>query len=97
MNPDQVEHPELEEPDFGYHIAVIPRGTYGEFSKIKEEVLELEDALAQNNPIMALNELADLYGAMCGYMERHHPSIGIEGLSKMARATARAFQVGDRA
>ena len=43
-----------------YHIAKIPRGEFGEISKIEEELCELVDSIDQGNKIMALCELADL-------------------------------------
>lgn len=48
----------------GYHIREITKGTYGDFSKVVEEMEELLDAHDQNAKIMVLCELADLYGAM---------------------------------
>ena len=86
----------MKKPKYGYHKAKIPKGQLGEFSKIKEEVLELEDALDQNNHIMALVELSDLYGAIKLYLEKHHPSIKIEDLKEMNDATARSFMIGHR-
>jgi hypothetical protein len=53
----------------GYHLAHIPRGTFGEPSKIMEEALEFQDAIRQGNPVMALCELSDLVGAVQGYLE----------------------------
>lgn len=54
----------MKKPKFGYHKKKIKKGTLGEISKIKEEILELEDALEQKNKIMALVELSDLFGAI---------------------------------
>lgn len=67
-----------------FHIAAIPKGTLGEFSKIKEEVLEAEDAIAQRNKVMELVELSDLVGAIDLYMEKHWPQIGLTGLIQMS-------------
>lgn len=78
----------------GYHTYAIPRGTYGDFSKIMEECLEVEDAIQQGNQIMALVELSDLLGAMTGYLEKHHPSISILDLITMRDATARVHASG---
>lgn len=52
----------------GYHLREIPRGTYGELSKIKEEIEEIEDSIAQGCKVMELVELSDLYGAIEGYL-----------------------------
>lgn len=79
-----------------YHIANIPRGEYGEVSKITEEVLELQDAVAQQATLMIVNELADIIGAIEGYLQRHHPSITLADLIKMKELTARAFKTGHR-
>lgn len=86
----------MKKPKYGYHKAKIPKGKLGECSKIKEEVLELEDALEQNNQVMALVELSDLYGAMKMYLAKHHPSIKMKDLKEMNKATARSFLIGHR-
>ena len=51
----------------GYHIYEIPRGVYGQFSKVQEEFMEVRDAWEQQSPIMALVEISDLLGAMEAY------------------------------
>lgn len=79
-----------------YHVAEIPRGVYGEISKIVEEVLELQDADAQEAEVMVLNELADIIGAIEGFLDRHHPSITLTDLLKMKDLTAKAFKSGHR-
>lgn len=78
----------------GYHMKNIIRGKYGELSKIREELEEAEDALAQENPILLLCELSDLYGALEAYAETCH--VSMEDLKKMSDATKRAFKKGDR-
>lgn len=80
----------------GYHKAKIARGVYGEDSKIYEEVDEFADALDQNAQVMALVELADVIGAIEGWLEKHHPSITINDLVAMAAITRRAFETGKR-
>lgn len=81
----------------GYHIAKIPKGEYGEFSKIEEEFLELKDALNQNNKLMALIELSDLLGAMKAFLLREYGSkIKLKDLKTMSKATKRAFKTGER-
>ncbi len=80
----------------GYHLRDIPKGTIGESNKILEEVLELQDAEAQECKIMELVELSDLMGAVALYLEKHHPSTTIEDLIIMSRITRRAFENGRR-
>ncbi len=77
-----------------YHKREIPRGVYGEPSKIREELEEYEDAMDQGCAIMACVELADLYGALEGVAARHGYSM--PDLAKMAEITARAFRSGAR-
>lgn len=79
----------------GYHIREIPRGTWKEFSKIVEEFAELEDAHEQGVRIMELCELADLYGAIEGYIGKHF-NMTMDDLRKMNERTSAAFQDGTR-
>ena len=79
-----------------YHIAEIPQGVYGEVSKITEEGAELIDAHNQGNKILVLCELADLVGAIEGYLENTTPQITILDLLEMAHANKRAFVSGTR-
>lgn len=80
-----------------YHIDKIPHGEYGEISKIIEEVKELQDADKQQAEVMVINELADIIGAIEGFLIRHHPSITLTDLIKMKDLTAKAFKSGHRA
>lgn len=81
----------------GYHTIEIPRGTYGEISKIVEETTELVDAESQNNKIMVLIELSDIIGAIDGYLEnKYDGSVSLEDLIEMSKATKRAFESGER-
>jgi hypothetical protein len=80
----------------GYHLVPIAKGIFGEISKIEEELAELVDAQQQQIVIMELAELSDLYGAIEGYLERHHPSVTMSDLKKMSDATRRAFLCGRR-
>lgn len=80
----------------GYHLADIPKGVYGEVSKIEEEVCELKDAQAQGNKVMELVELSDLIGAIRGYLRKYHKDYTIQNLLTMADATERAFSSGYR-
>lgn len=78
----------------GYHLREIEKGTYGETSKIQEELEELEDALEQNNWIMAMVELSDLYGAIEGVAAKL--GVSMEHVIVMSQTTKRAFESGDR-
>ena len=81
----------------GYHLEEIPRGTYGEISKILEEAEELRDAMEQANKVMVIIELSDLIGAIDGYMEKHYEKkLTIDDLLTMAETTKRAFKSGHR-
>lgn len=78
----------------GYHVKAIPRGKYGEFSKIEEEFLEAKDALEQGNKIMVLLELSDLVGAIEAYAKKFNMSL--DEVLKMKNATQKAFEDGTR-
>ena len=78
-----------------YHTVAIPRGTFGELSKIYEEVEEMKDAERQDNPILMLCELADLLGAVDGYVKKHH-NMTVEDVLKMTKLNAKAFESGYR-
>jgi len=82
--------------NIGYHIKPIEKGVFGEPEKIFEEVEEFRDALSQKSMVMALVELSDLYGAISGYLEKYHPSIGMADLAIMSDITQRAFRNGRR-
>lgn len=79
----------------GYHLAEIPKGIFGEFSKIKEEFTEVEDAFNQSNHIMLLLELSDLIGAIEEFCVLKH-NISLDDLIKMKNATSKAFKSGYR-
>lgn len=78
----------------GYHLSTIPKGVLGEISKLEEELAEVKDALAQDNRIMVLTELSDLYGALKAFAANQGATM--DELEKMATATARAFKSGRR-
>ena len=80
----------------GYHLVTIPKGVIGESSKILEELLELQDAEAQEAKIMALVELSDMIGAVEHYLRRHFPDTSLSDLIVMSHITQRAFQNGRR-
>ena len=77
-----------------YHLTEIPRGVYGEFSKIEEEFLEAKDAIDQENPVMVLQELSDMLGAIEAYTAKYN--ITLIDLIIMKDATKRAFESGHR-
>lgn len=78
----------------GYHKRKIVKGVYGHVSKIREELEELEDSEEQGVTIMAMVELADLYGAIRAYAKTL--GLGMEDLEKMADRTEEAFRDGTR-
>lgn len=77
-----------------YHLKNIEKGTLGEFSKICEEYQELEDAVFQENKILAICEIADLYGALEAYLAKYN--LNMADAKKMADATKQAFMDGSR-
>lgn len=81
----------------GYHLTNIPKGKYGEFSKVEEEVAECRDAIEQNCRIMLAVELADLLGAIAAFLKKEYSgSLTIDDLAQMTEVTKRAFDAGDR-
>lgn len=80
----------------GYHLAEITKQPAGSPDKIREELEEFEDALAQNCKLMALQELSDLVGAIQLYLQAEHSNITLEDLIIMSDITARAFKNGAR-
>lgn len=71
----------------GYHINKIVKGVVGESSKIYEELLEIEDSENQNVRIMVLVELADMYGSIQRYLEKHFPDVTMEDLKQRSQDT----------
>jgi len=80
----------------GYHLRPIEKGVLGEASKIREETEEFVEAIEQGVAVMAIAELADLYGAVEAYLAKHHPSLSMADLAAMNEATRRAFANGRR-
>jgi hypothetical protein len=78
----------------GYHLQPIEKGTLGTPSKIREELNELEDAVAQGVKIMIHCELADLYGALEAVAESY--DLTMSDLEAMSDVTKRAFKNGHR-
>lgn len=79
----------------GYHKREIPKGKLGEISKINEEFQEFNDAIDQDNPIMALLELSDMIGAIEAYTRKVY-NISLSDLIRMKDATKSAFESGHR-
>lgn len=79
---------------YGYHLTPIKKGVYGESSKIREELDELEDAETQGIKLMVLMELADIYGALEACAKSYGTSV--EELKQMSDVTKRAFESGQR-
>lgn len=79
----------------GYHKRTITKGKFGEFSKIQEEIEEVLDAHEQQHSLLILCELADLIGAIEGYVNTKH-DISLNDLIKMKDSTHSAFKEGYR-
>lgn len=86
---------EAEETVPGYHIRKIKKGKFGEWSKVREEFEECEDAIAQDIKVMVLMELSDLMGAIEAYVRQQH-NMSLKDLRKMAKVTSRSFKTGKR-
>lgn len=83
-----------DKSEIGYHLSVIQKGTLGQSSKILEELQELIDAEEQGSKILAICELADIYGALQACAETY--GMTMVDLAKMSFLTKRAFQNGHR-
>ena len=77
-----------------YHKVEIKKGILGQFSKIKEEFEELQDAVSQNHPILVMCELADLIGAIELYAEKYN--LSLSDIIKMKDSNKSAFLSGKR-
>ena len=80
----------------GYHIRDIRRGELGESSKIQEELDELIDAECQNNKVLMLCELSDIYGAMDLFLHKYFEGLTMYDIAVMAKATKQSFESGER-
>ena len=78
----------------GYHKTDIPKGEIGKFSKIKEEFLELEDAVNQGDLILQFCELSDMIGAIEAYIAPR--GLDLVDLKKFSDKTISAFKEGKR-
>ena len=79
----------------GYHKREITKGTFGDFSKILEEMEELKDAHEQHAKIMILCELSDLYGAIEAYVWKHY-KLTMKDIIIMNELTKMSFEDGTR-
>jgi hypothetical protein len=68
-----------------FHEREIPRGKYGEVSKILEEVYEALDSDERNHRLMLLIELSDIVGAVEGVLLHKKFGHSVEDLIKFAR------------
>ena len=78
----------------GYHVRKIEKGTLGEFSKIKEEFDELQDAVEQGDKVLTVCELTDLVGAIEEYAKKFN--LSLVDLVKFSNKTKEAFKEGKR-
>lgn len=88
--------PEWKDSKPGYHLTKIDKHRYGTIDKIQEELDELVDANRQCSKVMMLVELADLYGAIEGYLQERFPGMEMHDLKKFSDITKRAFKNGHR-
>lgn len=79
----------------GYHNLEIKKGILGEFSKIEEEFIELQDAFNQKDKILQLCELSDLIGAIELYIETQF-NFTLTDLISFKDKTKSAFLEGKR-
>ncbi len=78
----------------GYHTKEIEKGVLGEFSKIREEYEELEDAILQGDSILTLCELSDMIGAIEEYLRRWN--MDLHTLKSFSDKTKSAFKENKR-
>lgn len=79
----------------GYHTTKIPKGIFGDASKIIEEYHEWFDGFNQGAKVLELVELADLLGAIEGYVKKQY-SLCLQDIIQMKNLTERAFTDGTR-
>lgn len=78
----------------GYHTRPIEKGVLGEFSKIKEEFEEAQDAFKQGDSILVICELSDMVGAIEEYIKRWN--LTLSQLKSFSDKTKSAFKEGKR-
>lgn len=84
----------MSKKKIGYHLKNIKKGKLGKVSKLEEEIKEYKDAKKQNCEIMAIVELADMYGALEEIAKSHN--LKMKDLKKFSNITKRAFENGFR-
>lgn len=77
-----------------YHKVDIQKGVVGEFSKIREEFEELQDAESQQCKGLIICELCDLVGAIEEYAKKYGMSLA--DLKQFSDMTKSAFLEGKR-
>jgi hypothetical protein len=81
----------------GYHSRKIDKGVLGEFSKIREEFEELQDAVEGDVRVLVLCELSDLVGAINAFIEEEFKgTISFADIIDFAYRTKQAFEEGER-
>lgn len=80
----------------GYHLAHIAKHPAGSPGKIREELEEFEDALAQDCKLMAIQELSDIIGAIQLWLEAEEIGLSLDDLIIMGNITQRVFENGVR-
>jgi beta-glucosidase/6-phospho-beta-glucosidase/beta-galactosidase len=78
----------------GYHKVEIQKGVVGEFSKIREEFEELQDAEGQQCKGLIICELCDLVGAIEEYAKKY--GMTLADLKQFSDMTKSAFLEGKR-
>jgi phosphoribosyl-ATP pyrophosphohydrolase len=78
----------------GYHKVHIEKGQLGQFSKIREEFEELQDAVLQDNPVLIICELTDLIGSIEAYAHKYN--LELKDLIQFSDCTKEAFKEGKR-
>lgn len=78
-----------------YHKRKIKKGVVGEFSKIREEFEELEDAFEQSDKVLQICEMTDLLGAIEAYSKKEF-NIELKDLKAFSDKTKKAFKEGKR-
>ena len=79
----------------GYHKRKIEKGVLGEYSKIQEEIQELDDAQEQGAKVLIICELCDLIGSIEAYAENKF-NLSLNDLVDMMNKTKSSFIEGKR-
>lgn len=73
-----------------WHVREIVKGTYGEISKIQEEVDEAVDAEEQGQTLMLFYELSDIIGAVGGVAKKY--GMSLEDIYKFSQLRTRIIE-----